>query len=157
MVDSFSVREAVEMALQTERLGYRFYTDMAARFGEHGGLKELFERLAAMELKHEQVFKGLLGRVGDEEPEGWEEAGNYFRAMAESEFFLGRGKSLPSLSQVGSVLDAVNYAIGFEKETLLFFVGLKQAVSEKEVVEDIIKEEAGHIRWLSGFRETLRA
>lgn len=154
-MERFSVREAVEMALRTEMLGYEFYTRTADKFKESGELRELFTRLAGMERKHEEVFRGLLSGIQDEEPEGWEEAGNYFRAMMESEFFLGREKSLPSLSQAPTVLEAVNFAIGFEKETLLFFVGLKQAVREKDVVEEIIKEEASHIRSLSGFRKGL--
>lgn len=154
-MERFSVREAVEMALRTEKLGYEFYTRMADTFREKSELRDLFVKLAGMERRHEEVFRGLLSSVQEEETEGWEEAGNYFRAMMESEFFLGREKSLPSLSRASTALEALNFAIGFEKETLLFFVGLKQAVREKDVVEEIIREEAGHIRSLSGFRKGL--
>jgi rubrerythrin len=155
-MERFSVREVVEMALQTERLGYKFYTEMSEKFQEDEKLKDLFDILAKEEVRHEHVFEGILTRVGDEEPGGWDEAQPYFRAMVESEFFLGKGKSLPEMDHVKTALDAAEFALHFEKETALFFNGLKQAVKEKDIVEDIIREEAKHIAWLSKFKETLK-
>jgi rubrerythrin len=76
--------------------------------------------------------------------------------MVESEFFLGKGKSLPEMGRIKTALDAAEFALRFEKETALFFNGLKQTVKEKDVVEDIIREEARHIAWLSKYRETLK-
>ncbi|MEJ2191270.1 MAG: ferritin family protein [Nitrospirota bacterium] len=153
---SFSVREVVEMAIQTERLGYAFYEEMAGRFPDHKGLKDLFTTLAKKEHHHEQVFTDLLGKIKDAPAlEGWEEAQPYFRAMVESEFFLGDKKALPSMDRVGTVAEAADFALGFEKETLLFFVGLRQGVREKDVVEDIIEEEMSHIVWLKEFKESL--
>lgn len=154
-MDRFSIREVVEMALQTEKLGYRFYTDMAARFAEHEGLKDLFTTLANMEVKHERTFAALLGKISDVEPEGWEEAQYYMRAMVESEFFLGSSTSLPNMDHVKTVADATDFAIGFEKETTLFFTGLKAAVKDKAIVEEIIQEELSHIAWLSKFKKSL--
>ena len=75
------------------------------------------------------------------------------RAIVESEFFLGKEKSLPSLEHLKTTEDAVHFAIGFEKETLLYFHSLKDVVKEKEVVDEIINEEKSHIRWLSDFRK----
>jgi rubrerythrin len=155
-MERFSVREVVEMALQTERLGYQFYTEMSEKFQEDEKLKDLFDILAKEEMRHEHVFEGLLSRVNEDEPGGWDEAQPYFRAMVESEFFLGKGKSLPEMGRIKTALDAAEFALRFEKETALFFNGLKQTVKEKDVVEDIIREEARHIAWLSKYRETLK-
>jgi rubrerythrin len=49
--------------------------------------------------------------------------------------------------------DAIKFAIGFEKETMLYFMGLKDAVKNKEIVDEIINEEKSHIRWLIAFGE----
>jgi rubrerythrin len=76
------------------------------------------------------------------------------RAIVQSEFFLGREKALPALEQVKSAEDAVKFAMGFEKETLLHFYGLRDAVKEKDMVDEIINEERSHIMWLAKFRET---
>jgi rubrerythrin len=156
-MDTYSIREAVEMAVQTEKLGYRFYMGMVEKFGEHEGLKELFTTLANMETRHERVFTGLLDKVRDEEPEGWDEAQSYLRAMVESEFFLGSRKALPSMDRVTSVAEAADFALGFERETALFFITLRDAVKDKDLVDEIIKEENRHILWLVRFRESLKS
>jgi rubrerythrin len=61
------------------------------------------------------------------------------------------------MDHVKTVLDAVNFAIGFEKETTLFFLGMKDVVKDKALVEEIIEEEKSHIRWLVGLRDKLKS
>lgn len=155
-MERYSIREVIEQALQTERLGYEFYSIMKERFKDDERFTRLFSTLAEKELVHEKRFAELLEIVKDEEPENWEEASEYLRAIVESEFFLGKNKALPSLSHVRSIDDAINFAIGFEKETLLYFYGLLSSVREKEVVEEIINEEKSHIKWLTAFRESFK-
>ncbi len=155
-MERFSIREAVEQAVQTEKLGYQFYTTIAERFVKDAGLNNLFTTLAKKELRHEKTFKELLEIIKDEEPVDWEEGEQYLRAIVESEFFLGKNKSLPSMENVKTVEDAVNFALGFEKETLLYFYGLRGAVKETEVVEEIINEERSHIMWLNKFRSSFK-
>ncbi|HXX52958.1 MAG TPA: ferritin family protein, partial [Thermodesulfovibrionales bacterium] len=128
----FSIREVVEQAVQTEKLGFQFYTATAEKFDKEEDLRDLFATLADKERVHEKRFRELLEIVKDEEPQGWEDAELYLRAIVESEFFLGKNKSLPSLGFVRTVEDAVNFAIGFEKETLLYFYGIRDAVREAE-------------------------
>lgn len=152
-MERFSIREVIEQAVQTEKLGYQFYTRMAEQFKENEGLRKLFETLAVKELRHEKTFSELREITGDMEPEGWEEVSQYLRAIVESEFFLGKNKSLPSLAHLKTPSEAVNFAIGFEKETLLYFYAIRDAVKEKEIVDEIINEEKSHIMWLNKFGE----
>lgn len=152
-MERFSIREVVEQAVRTERLGYEFYTTIAKRFEKNDALKRLFETLASKELIHEKMFLELKEMMGGQEPEAWADVSEYMRAIVESEFFLGREKSLPSLDHVKTVEDAVRFAIGFEKETLLYFYGLRDAVQEKDVVDEIINEEKSHIMWLAKFKD----
>ncbi len=156
-MESYSVREVVEMAIRTEKLGHEFYTGMAGKFGDDQGLRDLFTRLATMELKHERIFTGLLDKITGSEPNEWTEVQYYFRAMMESEFLLGSGKSLPNLDHVKTVANATDFAIGFEKETILFFTGMRSAVADADrpVVDGIIEEEMSHIAILTRFRESL--
>lgn len=153
---SYSVTEAIELAVQTEKLGYDFYTETAKRFEKDKNLKNLFDTLALKEQQHEKTFSALKEKISSETLEGWEEASMYLRAIVESEFFLGKHKSLPSLEHIKSVRDAVQYAIGFEKETLLYFLSLADIVKEKEIINKIVNEEKSHILWLSDFRKTLK-
>jgi rubrerythrin len=156
-MERFSVTEAVEMAVQTERLGYQFYKEMAGKFKDNKRLADLFTTLANKERAHERIFEELKDTVVEAEPEGWEEAQNYFRAMMQSEFFMGKGKSLPSMKNIRSLEDAVDFALGFEKETLLYYLGLRGAVSDTKAVDDIIEEERSHIAWLNGFKGSLKS
>ena len=153
-MEKYSISEVIEQAVQAERLGYQFYTAMAERLKHDNGLKKLFETLGAKELVHEKRFSELKEITGGVEPEGWEEASQYLRAIVESEFFLGKHKSLPDLKHVHTVEAAVDFAMGFEKETLLYFHTIRDVVKEKDIVDEIINEEKSHIMWLSRFRET---
>jgi len=155
-MERFSVSEAIEQAIQTEKLGYAFYTGMSQRFPDNQGLKDLFDDLALKEQGHERKFASLKSAAAEEKNVDWEEVSKYLRAIVESEFFLGKEKSLPSLEQVKTVADAVKFALGFEKETLLYFYGMRDVISDKAVVGEIIEEEKSHIVWLRRFEDSLK-
>jgi rubrerythrin len=154
-MENYSINEVIEQAVQTEKLGYEFYVSMANRFDKDEKFRKFFETLAVKEQEHEKIFTGLKERIGDQNLEGWEEASQYLRAIVESEFFLGKNKSLPSLDHLETIYDAVRFAIGFEKETLLYFLSLKDVIKEKDLLNKIINEEKEHIVWLSDFRKSL--
>ncbi len=156
-MNKYSIGEIMEMAIQTEKLGFQFYTGMAEKFKKDGGLAELFMTLASKEKVHEKTFTNLKESVEQHgtEPVLWDEVSNYMRAFVESEFFLGKGKALPTMDHIKTVKDAVTFALSFEKETLLYFLELRSIVKEKSAVDGIISEEKSHIVWLDSFRRGL--
>jgi rubrerythrin len=154
-MENYSIREIIEQAIQTEKLGYGFYRKMAERYEENDIMRGLFETLAGQELKHEKVFTALKEKTDDELIENWEEASKYLRAIVESEYFLGKGKSLTSLEHLKSEMDIINYAIGFEKETLLYYHSLRDIVGDKETIDELIREEKSHIVWLNDCRKSI--
>jgi rubrerythrin len=151
---TFSIREVVEQAVQTEKTGNEFYTSMAKKFHEENELKKLFETLAAQEIRHEHVFLSLKSKIKDAPPEGWDEVSLYLKAIVDSEFFLGTDKSLSAIQRVNTSAEAVKFALGFERETLLYYYGLRDMVPEKKIVDQIIQEEKSHIVWLSDLRKS---
>jgi len=151
---TFSVREVVEQAVQTEKLGKEFYTQMAEKFRDKAELKKLFELLATHEIRHGESFLGLENQLKDEEPEGWGEVTLYLRALVDSEFFLGKDKCLPSLEHVKTAAEAIDFALCFERETLLYYYTLREALKEKEIIDTIIREEKSHIVWLNNLRKS---
>jgi rubrerythrin len=157
IMNKYSIDEIMEMAIQTEKLGYQFYTGMADKFKKDAGLVNLFTTLASKEKTHERTFTNLRDAVAKNgtEPVQWEEVTNYMRAFVESEFFLGKGKSLPAMDHLRTVQDAVKFALGFEKETLLYFMELRSIVKEKAAVDGVIDEEKSHIVWLDKFRKEM--
>jgi rubrerythrin len=156
-MNKYSIDEVMEMAIQTEKLGFQFYTGMAEKFKKDDGLVKLFTTLANKEKAHEKTFTNLKAMVAQHgaEPVEWEEVSNYMRAFVESEFFLGKGKSLPAMDHIKTVRDAVQFALGFEKETLLYFMELRYIVKEKQAIDEVISEEKSHIQWLATFRAGL--
>jgi rubrerythrin len=151
---TFSVREVVEQAVQTEKLGKEFYTQMAEKFRDKAELKKLFELLAAHEIRHGESFLSLGTQLKDEEPEGWGEVTLYLRALVDSEFFLGKDKCLPSLEHVKTAAEAIDFALCFERETLLYYYTLREALKGKEIIDTIIREEKSHIVWLNNLRKS---
>ncbi len=148
-MNDYSIREVIEQAIQTEKLGYAFYTSMTKKFNENEELSKLFTFLAGQELTHEKQFAQLEQKLTDEQLENWDEASLYLRAIVESEFFLGSNKSLPSMDALDTVEAAIRYAMNFEKETLLYYHGLQNAVKDNELLNEIIAEEKRHIVRLS--------
>ena len=153
----YSIREIVEMAIQTEWLGLEFYNQMLGKFAHIPDLNALFSTLAKMEKNHVEIFTSLLDKVpaGAVAPEGWDEAEHYFRAVVESEFFLGTEKALPAMANMDDPAQAVGFALQFEKETLLYYIGLEGSLTgaHKGLLNEIIKEEKSHIVWLSRYKD----
>jgi rubrerythrin len=156
-MEYFSIDEILEQAIQTENLGHQFYTAMADKFKEDEELRKLFLTLAGKEIEHKKLYTSMKEMVDQSTPvaEDWEEVSQYMRAFVESEFFLGNKKSLTGMDNIKTVAEAVRYALGFEKETLLYFIGLRDVAPQKTVVDLIIDEERCHIRWLSVFNSAL--
>ncbi|KWT92929.1 ferritin family protein [Candidatus Magnetominusculus xianensis] len=150
---TFSIREVIEMAVRTEVLGNSYYNELATKFkGGNREVYELFTKLADAEKNHIIAFTALKEKVSEAEPENWQEVSEYMRAFVESAFFLGKDKAMLHMQNVADPLNAVGLAIGFEKETLLYFYTIRDAVKEKHIVEEIIEEEKHHIVWLSKYK-----
>ena len=153
---TFSIREVIEQAVQTEKRGFEFYSSMSEKFKENSELKKLFTLLAAHETKHGKRFADLIEKTGDQEPENWEEVSQYIHALVDSEFFLGKDTCLPSLEHVKTALEAIDFALCFERETLLYYYTLRESTTEQGIVDEIIQEEKSHIVWLSNLRKNFQ-
>ncbi|MEA1965019.1 MAG: ferritin family protein [Candidatus Aerophobetes bacterium] len=155
----FSVQEVVEMAISTERSGQAFY-QTASKSAKKKNLRELLQYLAEEEEKHLKTFQGLYDKLKEREepaPYNWEEAKLYLKALIDSRFFTGPDKAIQMAREAKSEIEALNSAISFEKETLLFFYEMLEVVSppENDLVKKIIQEEKKHIRKLSSMKSRL--
>ena len=155
----FNADEIFEMAEQIERNGARFYRRAAEQVTSPDNRRLLLD-LAEMEDEHEKTFitmradmlkQGLPAPVDPVfDPDG--EAGLYLRAMADGQIFDTRVDPAESLTGEETVEDLFQMAIGREKDTVIFFLGMKDMVSErlgKDKIDGIIKEEMSHITTLS--------
>jgi rubrerythrin len=101
------------------------------------------------------AFEKMSGTVWDQSQaagEEWDQYLMYLQATIQSAFFQGSDKALALAEQVSDEKEALQMALDFEKETMLFFYDLRDKVSEadKPVVEGIIAEEKNHVRRLAG-------
>jgi len=158
---SFNANEILKMAEQIERNGARFYRS-AADAGFDQQISDKLLELAEMEDAHEKTFATMRGELGSREteslvfdPDG--ETEHYLMAMADSNIFdqivdpseQVRGKTIEQVLKI---------ALATEKESILFYLGLKNLVPErlgKGKVEGIVKEEMSHVALINGYIEAL--
>ncbi len=146
----FSADDIFAMAEQIERNGAKFYRTAAENVTEPAA-KELLTGLAAMEDEHEKTFAFLRAELAENEktptvfdPE--DESALYLRALADVRVFF---EKTIDLSSMRAILKA---AVEAEKDSIVFYLGMKELVSGKlgkDKINSIIKEEMRHIRILS--------
>jgi rubrerythrin len=146
--------DAVELAMGIEDSGEAFYRAVAKK-AETLVIRVLFEDLADQEVRHRAAFKRLGQELGDAllmGQEEWEQYQEYLQATVQSALFEGPEKALAAAETVTGEKEAIRMAMGFEKETILFFYNVRDVVTggKKEIIDRIIEQEKGHVRRLAG-------
>jgi len=144
--------EALKWALEIEKNGEVFYNEVAKSADPE--VKALFEDLAAQERGHYQVFQKMLKEVKPEPDLSnieYDEYQAYLQTALAEALFAGPDKGLTLARQARDRETALRAAMGFEKDTLLFFYDLREMVGERErgAVSGIILEEKDHLRRLA--------
>jgi rubrerythrin len=150
MIYDFTADDVFEMAEQLERNGHQFYRE-AAQNTDNSEYKKLLVGLAEMEVQHEKTFVDLRSELSFNEKtstvfDPQNESALYLRALADTKVFFEKEIDFSSKK---SVLKA---AILAEKDSIVFYLGIKEMVPEKygkDKLDEIIKEEMGHIKILS--------
>jgi rubrerythrin len=149
----FTAAEALEMAMEIEKNGEVFY-NAAAEKSDDTEVKTLFEDLAAQEHIHFKVFQKMLGGVGSAPvlpAEEYDQYQAYMLAALDNALFAGEDKALALAEKATDRETALRAALGFEKDTMLFFYDLREMVGEtdKEAISRVIGEERKHVRRLA--------
>ncbi len=150
----FNANEVFEMAQEIERNGAKFYRASAKKFPQ---FNVLFTDLAAMEDDHEKTFRKMQDELAGSEldppvfdPDG--EADMYLQVMADDQVFDTKTDPSTLLDKNKIPGDVLRMAIGLEKDSIAFYVGLRESVSQKagkDKIDMIIRQEYGHIVTLS--------
>ena len=153
---TFNAFEIFEMAEQIERNGVKFYRKAAQGLSDRDIRQTLLD-LADMEADHEKTFANMRKQISYKQrelitfdPEN--EVALYLQAMANGHVFDLRKDISQQLTGKETVEDILKMAIEAEKDSIVFYLGLRDFVpakAGKDKVEDIIKEEQGHIAVLS--------
>lgn len=155
----YSAVEVIEMAIKTEESGGIFYNGVAKK-SKNVKLKQLFEFLAGEEIKHKQIFTALYKTIKESPqsvPYNWDEMGLYLKAITESRFFLGEGKAITLVKAAKTPRQALDFALGFERDTMLFYTEIMIIVAKtnRALVKKIVAQEKNHIRQLQALKENI--
>ena len=144
--------ELLEWALEIEKNGEAFYIAVTAKSTDPE-VKALFEDLAAQEQRHRQAFQKMLRAtpVRGRSRFDYDEYQAYLQTALADALFAGPDKGLALAEEAQDRATALRAAMGFEKDTLLFFYDLREVVAEaeRETVSAIIREERAHLCRLS--------
>lgn len=150
----FNADEVFEMAEQIERNGAKFYRAAAKKFPD---VRQVLLDLAAMEDEHLKTFQDMSDALSSPEAEPPvfdpdNQAQMYLQVMADGNVFDIKADPAEKLTGQETVQDVLKTAIGLEKDSIAFYVGMKECVPNKagkEKVEAIIRQELGHIAILN--------
>ncbi len=160
-MENFSVNEVIELAIQIEKNGYQFYNEALKRKDLSPKAKMLLEELRNDEIKHEATFKSFrteenYSELGD--PIDWQEAASYLRSITDSHVFSKPDASIKLAASAKDETEIIDFAIKFEKDTLLFFYSVcKKTMNEnaKKTIDAIIDEEVSHVAKLAQIKKNL--
>jgi rubrerythrin len=149
----FTAAQALEMAMEIEKNGEVFYLAAAEKVDDPE-VKTLFKDLAIQEQGHYQVFQKMLGAVEpapDLPATEFDQYDSYIQVALENALFAGPDKAIALAEQAGDRETALRAALGFEKDTMLFFYDVREMVAEsdQEAISNVIREEKKHVRRLA--------
>ena len=144
------------MAIRAEENAGAFYRRAADLHKDKADVAFLL-RLAEMEDWHKITFEKMqteLAAVRQErgayQPD--DEAARYLDALADASVSEGSPQLADSLTDEESMEDILKAAIEMEKDAVLFYLGLADAVPEelgRDSVKEVIKQEQSHVATLT--------
>ncbi len=155
MSNLLQVSEIVGFAVHIEQNGYAFYTETAKKFNDPK-LMDLFHFMAEEELRHEKTFSDLQKTVGEyTPPESYrDEYETYMKDFLKGVSPKTNEAMKERVAKVEDLMDAINTAIGMEKDSIVFYSTLKRYVDDKNkgILNTIIEEEVSHLLKLHNFK-----
>ena len=153
MAGIFKATDILLAAQEIEARGEVFYNRLVETTADPK-LKETFSFLAKEETRHKEIFRKLYEQVGQVELPAWAEEDEYveylnFLLDSHTLFRLGDVDHLRNF--MGTSKEAIETAMGFEKDTILFFIEMHEFVpdGDKKYIKACIDEERAHLRLLA--------
>ena len=162
MIFPFNAGEVFKIALMIEDNGHLFYETAAAK-PFPAEIVQLFQDLAKEELAHKSIFANLLKKLPEATTTAtvWDpdnELDQYLKMMAGQHVFNKNPEAITEqVKNITKPAEAIRMAMGFEKDTIVFFLEL-QASSEgydesRREIEKLVNEERKHLKKLAGLLE----
>lgn len=152
---SFNAGEVFNIAIQIEANGKFFYDESQKRI-ENEDVKKLFAELAAQEIEHKKKFESLKAQLpaASKASTIWDpdnELDQYIKTMASQHIFVAGTDMNKLLAGITDTRNALKMAIEFEKDSVIFFLGLEDNTTQKdrELIKTLVKEEQDHLKRLT--------
>jgi rubrerythrin len=159
MGNIFIGSEIVELGIQIERNGKDFY-DAVAAVSQDAKAKEIFLFLASEEQKHIAIFQQILVSVQKYEPAPVyaDDYAAYMKSLAAEYIFTRKDKGGEIAKSAKNEADAVDLGIKFEKDSIIFYDGMKKMIPESDlkIINDLISREQEHLMMLLGLKDELK-
>jgi rubrerythrin len=163
MAIGFNVDEVLEMAIRIEENGAAFYRK-AAGIQSDPENRGFLEKLAEMEEGHKKTFAEMRKTIPEREKGGkvfdpYDELSLYLSAMADTHGGEGSPSAADALTGDETMEQILDIALNLEKESILFYLGLKDMVPPqygKDIIDKVISEERTHVAQLTSLRAKAR-
>lgn len=147
--------EILDFAIARERESQELYARLAQQVADQE-LQQLFQRLVDEEQKHEAYYTEMRAVIKEEHTPGVHTGEDYSAYVRE---LIAAGRQIKPLAaeQLADVHAALDYAIAREKDSVLFYVAMKEYLEpeQRAKVEVIIHEEERHATILSEVKARL--
>ena len=158
MGNIFAGSEILEIGIQIEKNGRDFYNLLLDK-SKNPKVQEVYKYLAGEEEKHIAVFQGILSKTERYEPAGLDadEYFAYMNALASEHVFTKENKGKEVAGSVKSDKEAIDLGIGFEKDSIIFYEGMKKIVPEYDlkIINELILQEQNHLRQLTELKKKI--
>ena len=158
MGNIFAGSEIVEMGIQIEKNGRDFYNALAKK-SKSPKASSVFKYLASEEEKHILVFQNILNKLDKYEPAGIDsdQYFAYMNALASEYVFTQKEKGIEAAGAIKSDNEAIDMGIGFEKDSIIFYEGMKKSVPpyDHKVLNELIAQEQSHLRQLIDLKKNI--
>ena len=160
---TFNADEVFEMAEEIERNGAKFYRE-AAGISSDADIKKMLGELAAMEDGHEKTFVQMRKELSAAEKESAtfdpdNEVAQYLQTLADFHGTEGKVSPTEKLSGQESMSEILKIALQAEKNSIAFYVGIKDLVPNKagkDKIQAIIIEEMAHVSMIGGKLQAIK-
>jgi rubrerythrin len=152
----FNADEILAIAVKIERNAQAFY-GRAAEAVSAEPIRALFRDLAKWEVSHERLFSAMRDKFAAQQaaaavmdPDG--EAAKYLQAIADGEIFAVEQTEADLATMGDDPANILATAIQREKDSVVFYLAMKEMVPAslgRGDIDKIIAEEMSHVRFLS--------
>lgn len=166
MIFPFNAGEVFKIAMTIEDNGQLFYEKAAAQ-KLPAEIINIFKELGAEEQTHKATFAALFKQLPAEataetvwDPDN--EVDLYLKMLADQHVFNQSPEAIVQMAQnISSPQDAISLAMGFEKDTIVFFLelmSLSEAYDDsRREIQKLVDEERRHLKKLAAALNALAA